>query len=60
MPAYQFQITRRGNLPVIVDVEENGQQRQFLYSCHLSDRRIEQLLPRLVMDSKWKPKRKAV
>lgn len=60
-PAFQFDIERNGRLPQTVTVHIDGESRQFLFGPFVSEQRIITQLPRLVMDSKFKPrKRKAV
>lgn len=60
-PAYTFTITKNGRAPQKVSVLIDGESRQFLFGPYVSEKRINEQLPRLVMDSKFKPrKRKAV
>lgn len=59
--AFTYSIIKAGNRPQEVTVLMDGQTRRFLFGPHVSEGHISKQLPRLVMDSKFKPrKRKAV
>jgi hypothetical protein len=58
MPMYTFEIKRNGRKPIEVTVNEDGQRSVYLFGCHLSNRQIDKLLPRMVADRKATSNRK--
>lgn len=59
MPAFTFEINRNGRKPQVVNVVIDEETRQFLFGPDVSEKSIVQQLPRLIMDAKFKPRRKA-
>lgn len=57
--AFTFEIKRNGRKPQVVNVVIDEESRQFLFGPDVSEQWIVQQLPRLIMDAKFKPKRKA-
>jgi len=58
-PAYRFKITRNGKQPTEVTVTEDGQQSILMFGCYVSDKRIGEMLPRMISDRKSTKRRKA-
>lgn len=58
-PAYRFRITRNGRQPTEVTVTEDGHQSIILFGCYVSDKRIGEMLPRMISDRKSTNRRRA-
>lgn len=58
-PMYTFAIKRDGRKPIEVTVNEDGQSSVYLFGCYVSDRLIDEMLPRVVADRKSKNLRRS-
>lgn len=58
-PMYTFEIKRDGRKPIEVIVNEDGQSSVYLFGCYVSDRLIDEMLPRVVADRKSKNLRRS-
>lgn len=59
-PALSYEIKRNGRLPQVVSVEHEGVFRQFQFGAYVSEKRIVEMLPRLVLDFRTRSRKKAV
>lgn len=53
-PAFTYEIIRNGNRPQQVEVNQDGKVSTFLFGPHVTQRKIAEALPRLLMDFRSK------
>ncbi|MDK7669288.1 hypothetical protein [Cytobacillus oceanisediminis] len=56
-PALSYKINRAGNRPQEVIVDHNGEVKTFLFGPHVSERKIVEMIPRLVLDFRTRRKK---
>ncbi|MCA1319791.1 hypothetical protein LC085_07675 [Bacillus tianshenii] len=59
-PAFTYEIIRNGKQPQMVEVLHKGILQTYSFGTDVSERRIIEMLPRLVMDFRFKVTKRAV
>lgn len=59
-PALTYEIKRSGNRPQEVTVTHEGKTQVFKFGPHVPERKVIEMLPRLVMDFRTRRRKKVV